>query len=247
MAIQWGLAGNGGFQNAFAMGQHLGNQIRQTRADNALAAYAKNPGEETLGGVIEADPRLGYRLREHEAERAAAARKEQLGAIPTTINMLRAAKANPQAYGAIRAQAIQMGIPGAESVPEQFDPAWVDQQLTTMEAFATPQGQEALSTAGKQAMDLGYRPGTPEFASVTRQIIEAGMARPYTGAQGETRLYTPQIGGQGQALGGIPRISGTADYDALPPGAEYIDPNGNRRTKSGGGVSNGTGNFRSGQ
>ena len=37
---------------------------------------------------------------------------------------------------------------------------------------------------------------------MTRQLVEAALAQPYTGGQGETRLYTPQIGGPGQVQGG---------------------------------------------
>lgn len=42
-----------------------------------------------------------------------------------------------------------------------------------------------------------------------------------------------RIGGQfnGASPGGLPRISSDADYDALPPGAQYVDPEGNVRRK----------------
>ena len=50
------------------------------------------------------------------------------------------------------------------------------------------------------------------------------------------------MGDQGEPSGSPASPRSKADYDALPAGAQYYDPNGNLRTK-GGGVSSGTGNF----
>ena len=50
------------------------------------------------------------------------------------------------------------------------------------------------------------------------------------------------MGDQGDPSGSPASPRSKADYDALPAGAQYYDPNGNLRTK-GGGVSSGTGNF----
>lgn len=43
--------------------------------------------------------------------------------------------------------------------------------------------------------------------------------------------------------GGVPHVTDQASYDAVPPGGQYTTPDGTLRTKSGGGVSNGTGMF----
>ena len=50
--------------------------------------------------------------------------------------------------------------------------------------------------------------------------------------------------GQGSAVpqSGIPSVADVPSYNALPPGAKYMDPSGHLRTK-GGGASKGTGGF----
>lgn len=111
----------------------------------------------------------------------------------------------------------------------------------------TPEGEKALSTAGKQAVDMGYEPGTPEYAKVVRDIWTAGEAKPYV-VGGETRLYQPKIGGIGQAIGSPPPEaidelkrdpSAAAEFDeAFGAGAAA------RVLGQGGGVSNGTGGFQ---
>ncbi len=102
------------------------------------------------------------------------------------------------------AAAKQYGI-DTTGAPPNFDPNWVGQQKMIVQAFAKDGGQ-AMSAAGKQAIDMGYHPGTPEFNNAVREIWTAGESKPYV-VGGETRLYSPKIGGQGQVLG-----------QELPPG-----------------------------
>lgn len=78
--------------------------------------------------------------------------------------------------------------------------------------------------------------------------IEAGGAavgvKPYSG---EARpVVAPNTGGAqfGQPVGNLPQVTDEASYNAVPPGAQYRDPDGNIRTKAGGGVGNGTSGFR---
>lgn len=51
-------------------------------------------------------------------------------------------------------------------------------------------------------------------------------------------------GGGAPSSEGLPRPQGKADVDALPPGTQFIAPDGTIRTKPGGGGSNVTGGFR---
>lgn len=57
---------------------------------------------------------------------------------------------------------------------------------------------------------------------------------------GENRFYSGPRSGMGAALGGggasasqMPRVTDEASYNAIPPGAQYTDPNGHVRTKGG--------------
>src|SRR5690606_18791919 len=105
-------------------------------------------------------------------------------------------------YQQARQVAGEYGI-DVSQLPPTFDPAWRDQQLQTVKLLNSPQGQEALSNAGKQTVDAGLQPGTPGYSAAVRQIVTASMAQPYMGSQGETRLYTPDVfGGGGQVQGG---------------------------------------------
>lgn len=190
MTVQWGLGqGNNAlamFGTGVQLGQNLVDRRERSEERNAL---------------------LGMRQQEMDAraaERAAAQQQQQQqqrrADLPLMERLLTMAQDEPS-YQQARQVAGQYGV-DVSALPPTFDPAWRDQQLQTVRALNTPQGQEALSTAGKQAMDMGYRPGTPQFTEVTRQLVEAALAQPYTGSGGETRLYTPQIGGQGQVQGG---------------------------------------------
>lgn len=200
----WGLLQGGGFQNALAQGYQIGQQMRVRNEEkeykNALSGYdPANP--ETIKPIMQADPRLGMQLHDRAAAQAAQQQQRQQADMSQFRRLLKRAATGPEGWQQAVGAAQSMGM-DTSAIPPQFDPQWAQQQLFILDALETPQGQEALSTAGKQAMDLGYKPGTPEFAQVTQQLVEAALAQPYTGAQGETRLFTPQIGAPGQVQGG---------------------------------------------
>lgn len=203
--IQWGLGQGNNALAMFGTGVQLGQDLRRRQkereTDQALGAYATNPDDpNALNALIQADPRLGMQARGQQQQQARAQQEQRRADLPLMERLLTMAQDEPS-YQQARQVAEQYGV-DTTTLPPTFDPAWREQQLGVVRALNTPQGQEALSTAGKQAMDLGYRPGTAEFAQVTRQLVEAALAQPYTGSQGETRLYTPQIGGAGQVQGG---------------------------------------------
>jgi hypothetical protein len=215
MAVNWGLSGGNGFQNALAAGLQIGQTIKANRdeetAANALTSYIANPSQDdatfasslkglpaqAVGQLMQA--RQGY---QQNAARTQQAQTEQRRADLPMITRLLETSTDETSYQRNRQEAQRLGI-DTSSLPQQFDPAWRDQQLTTMKALQTPQGQEAMSNAGKQAMDMGYKPGTPEFNAAVRDIFTASEAKPYV-VGGETRLYQPKIGGAGEAMGGIP-------------------------------------------
>jgi hypothetical protein len=195
VAANWGLAGGG--NNALAMfgvgaqmGQNLVDRREQREQKNALLAQRQQ--------------QIDLQTRQQEQQAQQQQEQERRADLPMLGKLLDYAQDEPT-YQQARQVAQQYGI-DVTGIPETFgDGAWVTQQRQIVGMMQTPQGQEALSTAGKQAQDAGYRPGTPEFTGAVRQIITAGMAQPYTGAQGETRLYTPNVfGGGGQVQGAQP-------------------------------------------
>jgi hypothetical protein len=192
MAINWQLGGGNNALQMFGIGAQMGQNLvdrREAREDrNALLDMRRQEME--------------ARTAERAAQQQQQQTQQRRADLPLMERLLTYAQ-DEGTYQQARQIAGQYGVDTA-GLPETFDPAWRDQQLQTVKLLNTPQGQEALSTAGKQAMDMGYKPGTPEFTQVTRQLVEAALAQPYTGGQGETRLYTPQIGGGGQVQGAQP-------------------------------------------
>lgn len=91
-----------------------------------------------------------------------------------------------------------------------------------------------LDQTGKQTYADMHR-GDPYLATnLPNGNFYAGPASGLPGALGGASSAPP---------GGIPRISNPADLDKLPPGAQFIAPDGKVHTKAGGGVSNGPGGF----
>lgn len=197
-----------GLMNPAAIGQQVTNAFeqgqqkrRETDSRNALAAYATNPNEETLNANAQYNPQMVIQERERMAQREAQqqqAKREQMG---TMRKLLGHAKQNPM-------QALQaaqnMGL-DTSGIPQPNDPGfqpWVDEQLFIMDALEKPEGEKVLSTGGKIAADAGLQPGTPEFTAFVKDYAIAQLSKPYTGGQGETRLYTPTLGGGGQVQGG---------------------------------------------
>jgi hypothetical protein len=227
--IQWGLSGGNNALGMFQMGAQIGQNLRQRQEDrardDALRSYASNPqAPNALAPVIQADPRLGLQLQQQRAEQAsqqAATQQQQRRADMPILSRLLDHATDETTYQQARQAAASYGI-DVSGIPANYDANWVGQQKMLLKAVQTPQGQEALSTAGRQAMDLGYRPGTPEFTQITRQLVEASLAQAYTGSQGETRLYTPQIGGPGQVQGG-PQV-GTIEEGYRFKGGNPADP-----------------------
>ncbi|QZP07769.1 hypothetical protein [Caenibius sp. WL] len=232
----------------------------QQNAKNAMRNFAMNPDDpNALAQISQFDPRLmlqvqnaqrqarmdDFQMQQYQAKAEEAAREQkqaQLGQIARLFQGV-----TPENYANRVSIAQQMGV-DVSGVPAQFDPEWTARQG---EIFSFLAGQpEALSAAGKQAQDMGLQPGTPEFSEVVKQIIEAGMVRPYTGPGGETRVYTPRIGGGGQVQVGPPS---QAHIDALRQNPERRDEfdqkfgRGAAERILGGGGGNATGGFLPGQ
>lgn len=94
----------------------------------------------------------------------------------------------------------------------------------------------------------GIRPGDPKYADAMKRRVET-LLNPMvpmqsTDAQGNPIVtYVPRNPSQGgTSASATPTVTDQASYDALPAGAQYLDPSGHMRTK-GGGAGNGAGGF----
>jgi hypothetical protein len=215
----------------------LGNVMRQRSEDraqkNALAAYAKDPNEQTFGGLAEAAPEYAMRARSDMEAQQARQQQQQQQQMGTVRQLLAKAGASPEGWAQAMGAAQQLGI-DTSTIPQQYDPAWAQQQLFIMDALERDQDQ--LPGIAQELQAAGYQPGTPEFAAAMRQVINSKYASDYVDSQGNTRRRSVLDLGGGQ--GGIPQIADEAGYNALPAGAEYIAPDGSRRRKAGATIQN---------
>jgi len=256
----WGLLqGNNQFMNNFQMGVSLGDRVatsgRANALDNALASYAKDPSQQNLSMVIDRDPRMGMQLQEREAQRKAAEAKAGQEKAMQVAKLFDGV--TPENYQQRLSVAQRMGI-DTSSAPQQFDPNWVTENRIIMQTVA--ERPEALSTAGKIAVDEGYQPGSPEFNARVKQIVVSeatktipyqpgGGVATYNAQTGQTQVIVqPNYGDQpagapAQPSGNIARPKTKAERDALKPGQQYEAPDGSIRTVPGGASSNTGGGF----
>ena len=151
----------------------------------------------------------------------------------------------------------RMGI-DVSTAPPNYDPAWVAENGAIMKFVA--EKPEAVSTAGKMAVDEGYQPGTPEFNTRVKAIIssEATKTIPYQPGGG-VATYNTQTGkaevivrpndGSGQPgapatpTGNIPTARTPAEASKLKPGSQFYDDKGVLRMVPGGASGNAGGGF----
>lgn len=178
--------------------QEAESEAARQRFQNA-PQYADDGRSSALAVIARQNPQLYMQMQQREAAQASArieaereAKKERRADLPTVTRLLETS-VDQESYTRNLGMAQQYGI-DVSTLPQQFDPAWRDQQIGTMKMLQTPEGQEVLSTAGKQAFDEGFKPGTPEFQKRANEIWQQSGAIPYTGENGETRLYVPGRG-----------------------------------------------------
>ena len=204
--INWGITqGSNSFQNALTQNLQIGSMLRQRKQQdeaakaesagkNALAGYATGD-EEQFGAAVQYNPQAALGIRGDMQAQEAAAQKQERDQLPLVSRLLENAAKGPEQWAQSMQVAQQYGIP-LNGVPQQFDPEWASSQAQTLKLLQTPEGQEALSSAGKQAVDMGFQPGTPEFQAKVTELWQQSGAIPYTDSTGATRLYIPGRNGQ---------------------------------------------------
>lgn len=200
MSIFDGLLNPAAIGGAFSEGLDMGTRQREDReVRGALAAYATNPDDpKAFQMLAQHRPELAIQMGDRKREQQAQAQAQRRADLPLMERLLNSAVDEPSYQRALQV-AGEYGI-DASHLPQAYDPAWVQEQRDLLKLVQDPNKAEALSTAGKQAVDMGYKPGTPEFNKAVHDIWTAGESKPYV-VGGETRLYTPKIGGPGQVAG----------------------------------------------
>lgn len=261
--INWGLAAGGNNALAsFGQGMQLGTYIRGQREEkerkNALAAFATDQSEENFARLAEVAPEYAIKERERMDARNAKAAEGQLvqaalGGDPAALRQL--ATVNFDTWRTLDTQQ-------RETVKQEAD-IYGNAAMDVLRLPPNQRAQAVMAYADRlgsaEIAELANLPPQELEAALRAQIAESGMIKelhamerpsymavPYDSTLVNTRdpAAVAQFGASGGQSQGAPiQITGEADYNALPPGAEYIDPQGNRRVK-GGTAGNGGGTFQ---
>lgn len=222
MQIDWNILGQSlnrpdagqMFQHGMEQGQKR-RQEQETR--NALASFAQNPDDpRAVNALMAVDPRMGLQVRQHQSDTQRQKREEDERTIKVFGRAAKLAK-DPQSWDAIIDQ-LAPQYPDALAYKGKFDP-------NLRAALMAQAGEE-----DDQAQ-------TPSFI---READALGIPRDRARQLWETKQGTVMIDGiphvmrpssaDGQSP---PPVTNEAEYNALPPGAEYLDPTGQVRRKGG--------------
>lgn len=184
----WGLMGGNNALAMFQFGAQLGRDARAQQEERALkaavGAYATNPTDpNALATVMKADPRIGMQLQKQSADLAVKRQEQRRATVQDVAKLFQGV--TPENYGQRIAAAQQLGI-DVSTVPQTYDPAWVQQNAAIFNAFAKDGGQQ-ISGIARELVDAGYQPGTEAFNTAMRGVIENKYASEYVDEYGNTR------------------------------------------------------------
>jgi hypothetical protein len=251
MAVNWGLSGGNGFQNALATGLQIGQTIKKDRdqqtQNNALSVLlgggARTPGigdgqgnaDSALRDLAGVNPELAFKFRTQQAQQASAQvkaeadkREAAVKGIPTQINMLQ--QASPENWQQLRSQAISLGLATEQNLPTQFDPTWRDSQVKVLSAFRedpdlmTTEVKNVMATLDPKDRD----PNSPVFRAAMSRSAEkvialqaGGSAVAYNENTGQSRMLIAP--NPGNAPAGSPVGSAQPETTKVINGKTYYN------------------------
>jgi hypothetical protein len=173
MTVQWGIGtGNnalGMFQYGAQLGQNMQDRRDQREDRNALIALRERQ-----------EDRLAQQQQNEQAKAQQGERRANMGDVAKLFDGV-----TPENYGQRVALAQQMGV-DVSGVPQQFDPAWIQQQQNVLRFF-NDQGEQGISGIARELVDAGFQPGTDEFNQAMRGVIQNKYASEYVDEAGNTR------------------------------------------------------------
>ena len=208
-------------------GWDRGRQMRQERdTKNALMQYygaqmGDDPAAKSLMPVLQANPELGGRLLSQHQEQRSKTQQQQIEMVGRAAAMAD----TPEKWDQIIDQLAMEGIPGVEKYKGKFSPGL--RAAIMAKAGVDPEKPVQAPSAVRewahyQSLPPEQRPQFDKF----RQSIPPQI---FGSAESGYQVYDPNGGGQG----GPARVQDKAQYDALPPGTQYIAPDGSVRVKGG--------------
>ena len=255
----WGLLQNNSL-NYLNYGMQMGRDARASQDARELKAAGaqlfQNPDDpKSLANYSKLDPKGAFDYRQNQQNQAA---QQQKAAQEKALMVAKLfdGVVDEASYQQRLSVAQRMGVDVA-GAPPNFDPAWVQENGAIFKFFA--EKPEALSTFGKLATDEGYQPGSPEFSNRVKELGKAEAFKIITPQPGAGAVaYNPMtnesrvvieandgMGNRGMGGGGeLPRVTSPQEAMSLPPGSQFIMPDGRIGTVPGGASSNAGGGFR---
>jgi hypothetical protein len=220
--VNWGLGipqTNPGAAFADAYRQGL-QQHRQDAARQAMAALVQNPNDpKALAALAEVDPQTAMQFRQQRIAEAKAHVGEHYDNVVKGAKIIR--ETNPQdqaSWTRALALAQQAGVDTSQ-IPQVWNEETKQYAAGVMhlaDAFA-PQASDNLKIITPQPGGgaYGYDPRTQHATTIIQPNDNPALT--------------------GQPVGqGMPHVTDQSSYDAVPPGAQYMSPDGHIRTKQGG-------------
>jgi hypothetical protein len=218
--VNWGLGlAQQNPANAFMEAYQQGTQQRrQNQARQAMATLVQNPNDpKALAALAEVDPSSAMQFRQQQIEYSKAQLAQHQDSILKGAEIVRQLKPKDQrGWDQARALAAQAGI-DISQVPPDFNPEYV-QGLTALADAFKPQAQSDVQL-------VPYQPGGGVLQFNKRTGATQDLIAPNPGTQAP---------GSPVQAGGLPHVSDQSSYDAVPPGSQYITPDGHIRIKQGG-------------
>jgi len=253
--IDWSLANPINAGEMFAAGLERGTQQREQREQkSALSAYAVDPSKQNLNALAPYNPQFVMQQRQAQEKRALETQQQgiraaaiggdsnamkQLGGFDTdtwmkldehtrekakqTTAMLgqtlwQIGQLPEEQKAAAWAQSVQQFEASGQDIPPQYE-------QYSPQAFNALLAETEQTKAYIQAQEPHWVP-----------TANGGLVN--TKDPASIAAYQASMGGGGQPAAQAPKgqpvqIKGAEDYNNLPPGAHYIDPNGVPRTKGG--------------
>lgn len=223
------------FRNGMAQGRET---FRQGAQDNALAGLARNPDDpEAQRQLMGINPDAMNKITDRRTALTKAKNDEtKLALEENRDNIMKGAQIvrqmNPTdqaSWDQVLVVAKRAGIPITQDWAE-YNPDLVKGLIAQANTFE-PLKSDTASPYKFLVNEQGVYVGDERTGGVTTGVIPnadpARVGKPATAP-----------------ANGIPTVRNDDDFDALPPGAEFKDPQGNVRKKPGGRASTSPGNFR---
>lgn len=239
--INWGIADPLAFQRGYQQSKGIFDEMEATRKQNALNAagqqYALNPNDpKALNALAAVDWKTAAPLIADQAK----TRKEKQEQDAKVVAALARDATDGPSFDAAVDQVVAMGYPEAVQFKGKFSPALRSALMAA--GGLKPEGGGDVVVIDGVAFDKAT--GQPRFESPYPKVVSGpagihvqdriGFGR--QGAQPTPQSRTvdavePLATAQGMLP--VPTITTDEEFDALPAGQDFYDPQGNLRTKPG--------------